>query len=114
MTEGNTGLASLGSAFEGKVAAFVRFVLALNLRSLKNLLARVWTFSVAMDMSTHMATSYLNIRICLPWKGSILNFHLPAIPMFSRHTGEEIFLHAAEGFGRARPFLEEDGCFSLY
>ena len=96
MTKENTGLTSLGSVFEGKVAAFARFVFALNLQSLKNLLARVWTFSVAMDMSTHLATSYLDIRILLPWKGSILNFHLLTIPMFARHTGEEIFLHAAK------------------
>ena len=47
-------------------------------------------------MSTHMATSYLDIRIRLHWKGSILNFHLLAIPMFSRHTNEEILIHAAK------------------
>ena len=103
MTKENTGLASLGSVFEGKVAAFARFVFALNLQSLQNLLARVWTFSVAMDMSTYMANSYLDIRIRFPWKGSVLNFHLFAIPMFSRRTSEEIFLHAAKALDVLAP-----------
>lgn len=103
MTKENTGLASLGSVSEGKAASFARFVCALNLQSLKDLLVRVWTFSVAMDMSTHMATSYLDIRIRLHWKGSILNFHLLAIPMFSRHTGEEIFLHASKALDVLAP-----------
>ncbi|BFI14114.1 hypothetical protein MPTK1_5g00010 [Marchantia polymorpha subsp. ruderalis] len=96
MTKESTSLASLVSVSEGKVDAFARYVCALNLQSLKDLLARVWTFFVAMDMSIHMATSYLNIRIRLHRKSSILNFHLLAIPMFSRHTGEQIFLHAAK------------------
>ena len=65
MTKESTGLASLGSVSEGKVTAYARFVCALNLEFLKGMLARVWAFSVAMDMSTHMATSYLNIRIRL-------------------------------------------------
>lgn len=94
MTKDGTGLASLGSVSEGKATSYARYVCALNLQSLKDLLARVWTFSLAMDMSTHMATSYLDIRIRLHWKGDILNFHVLAIPMFSRHTGEQIFLHA--------------------
>ena len=61
MTKENTGLASPRSVFEVKVAAFARFEFALNLQSLKNLLARVWAFSMAMDMSTHLATSYLDM-----------------------------------------------------
>ena len=83
MTKESTGLASLGSVSEGKVTAYARFVCALNLQSLSDMVARVWAFSVAMDISTHMATSYLDIRIHLHWNGHILNFHLLASPMFS-------------------------------
>ncbi|BBN17466.1 hypothetical protein MPTK1_7g14750 [Marchantia polymorpha subsp. ruderalis] len=102
MTKESTGLTSLGSVSEGKVAAFARYVCALKLQSLKHLLARVWTFLVGMDMSTLMATSYLDIRIRLHWK-SILNFHLLAILMFSQHTAEQIFLHAAKSLDVLAP-----------
>ena len=83
MTKQSTGLASLGSVSEGKVTAYARFVSALNLQSMRDMLDLVWAFSVAMDISTHVATSYLDICIRLHWNGHILNFHLLAIPMFS-------------------------------
>ena len=67
MTKENTGLASPRSVFEVKVAAFARFEFALNLQSLKNLLARVWTFSVAMDMAT------LGLPTVLYFKGQSFN-----------------------------------------
>lgn len=54
------------------------------------------TFSVVMDMSTHMATSCLDISIRLYWNGHILVFHLLAILMFSHYTCEQISLHAAK------------------
>jgi len=94
MTKELTGLASLGSASEGKVTSFVRFVCALNLQKISEMLVSSWTFSLAMDMSTHMSTSYLDIRIRLFTCGTIHNFHLLAIPMCSSHTGKEIFLLA--------------------
>ena len=103
MTKQSTGLASLGSVSEGKVTAYAQFVCALNHQLLRDMLARVWEFSVAMDMSTHKATSYLNIRIRLHWNGYILNFHLLAIPMFSRHTGEQIFLHSSKAMDVLAP-----------
>ena len=90
MTKELTGLASLERASEGKVASYARVVCSLNLQTFRDLPARVWTFSVAMDISTHMATSYLDIRMRLLWEGLILNFHRLAIPMFSLHTAEQI------------------------
>ena len=89
LTKEQTGLASLGSVSEGKVASYIRFVCALNLQ-------RITAFSLAMDMSTHMSTSYIDIRIRMFTCGSLQNFHLLAIPMFSSHTGEEIFSHASK------------------
>ena len=96
MTGDRTGLASIGSANEGKVTAYIRIACALNLQKISEVMGSSWTFSLAMDMSTHMETSYLDIRVRLFTGGAIHNFHLIAIPMFSRHTGEEIFVHAAK------------------
>ena len=56
-----------------------------------------------MDISTHMATSYLDIRIRLHWNGHILNSQLLAIPMVSRHTGDQIFLHAVKALDVLAP-----------
>lgn len=96
MTRERTGLASIGRESEGKVASYVRFVCALNLQRLSELLSTSWTFSVAMDMSTHLSTSYLDVRVRLYCAGDIQNFHLLAIPMYSSHTGEQIFLCASK------------------
>ena len=45
-------------------------------------------------MSTKIPTSYFDICIRLFLSGEIRNFHILAIPMFSRHSGGEIYLHA--------------------
>lgn len=95
LTKEETGLASIGSIKEGTVANYVRFTSAFNLQKMSEILGSTWTFSLPMDMSTHMSTSYLDIRIRLIVGGTIHNLHLLAIPMFCSHTGEQIFLHAS-------------------
>ena len=52
------------------------------------------TFSLALDMSTHMSTSYLDIQIQFFYGSTVHNFHLVAVPLFTCHTGEQIYLHA--------------------
>ena len=94
MTKDHTGLASIGCASEGKVTSYIRIACALNFQKLSKLLASTWTFSLAMDMSTHLSTSYLDIRIRVFKRGEIYNFHLLTIPMVSCHTSKEIFRHA--------------------
>ena len=94
LTKEETGVVLIGSATEGKVAGFICYVCALNLQKVLEVMASCWTFSLAMDMSTHMSTSYLDIQICLFIGGKIENLHLLAIPMFSSHAAEQIFVHA--------------------
>ena len=45
-------------------------------------------------MLTHMSTSYLDIWIWFFYGSTIYHFHLVAVPMFTCHTGEQIYLHA--------------------
>jgi hypothetical protein len=94
LTKEETGLASIGNISVRKVTSFVRFTCAINLQKISEMLASSWTFSIAMDMSTHLSTSYLDIRIRLFSGGAIQNLHLLAIPMFCSHTAEQIFVHA--------------------
>ena len=52
------------------------------------------TFSLALDMSTHMSTSYLDIQTQFFYGSNVHNFHLVAVPLFTYHTGEQMYLHA--------------------
>ena len=66
------------------VTSYVKAACAINLQVIAKLLQNSWTFSVALDMSTHQATSYLDIHIYMyvPKVGDIKNFHILAIPMY--------------------------------
>ena len=94
MTKELTDFASIGSASEGKITCYIQYVCARNLQNKSEMLVSGWTFSLAMDMFTHIFTSVLDIRIRLFACGAIHNFQLYTIPMFSSHTGEAIFLYS--------------------
>jgi len=66
-------------------------LLSVNLQLLSNILNKAWAFSVANDSSTHYGKSYFDNRIRIHHDGDILNIHAIAIPMFERHTGENMF-----------------------
>ena len=63
-----------------------------------------WAFSLALDMSTHMSISYLDIRLRLYLLSyGIINVHFLAISVYERHTGEVIFLTATEALDAMCP-----------
>ena len=68
-------------------------ICAISLQRLSNILNDpvVWTFSLANDSSTHYGHSYLDNRIRFHRNGIIHNVHALAIPIFDRHTGENMF-----------------------
>jgi hypothetical protein len=43
------------------VSRYSRFIYAMNLQCIAELLRQCWAFSVALDMATHMATSYCDV-----------------------------------------------------
>ena len=92
-TKEQTGLASIGSINKATVCRYAHFICALSLQNISEMLMTlsVWAFSIALNMSTHQGVSYLDIRICLCWQGEILNLHLVSVPVFERHTGENVF-----------------------
>ena len=94
MTKEWTGMVSIGKVSEGKVTAIAQVVCSHSLELISNLLMKCWTFSLAMDMSTHMSTSYLDLWIWFFYVSTIHNFHLVAVPLFNCHSGEQIYLHA--------------------
>jgi hypothetical protein len=59
MTKELMGMASIGIVSIGIVITITQDVFSLSLELISNLLMKCRTFSLAMDMSTHMSTSYL-------------------------------------------------------
>lgn len=87
-----TGLAAVGACSDATISKYARYACAINLQKISEVLADAWTFAIALDMSTHMSTSYLDIRIRLHLNRSgILNWHILAVPIYERHTAEAIF-----------------------
>ncbi|KAI9917018.1 hypothetical protein PsorP6_016785 [Peronosclerospora sorghi] len=92
-TKERTGLASIGCVNEASVCRYARFICALCLQKIAEMLMapNVWAFSIALDMYTQQRVSYLDIRIRLCWQGTILNLHLVSVPVFERHNSENMF-----------------------
>ena len=92
ITREQTGLASIGSCNDTSVAKYVCYACAINLQTISDVLNHVWTFSIALDMSTHTATSYLDIRIRFHVENyGIANIHLLVLLVYECHSGEVIF-----------------------
>ena len=52
------------------------------------LLRKCWAFSISLNMVTHMATAYYDVRIRICHKTTVHDLH---ILVHHRHTGEIIF-----------------------
>jgi hypothetical protein len=85
------GIGSIGSCSVGIVSRYARFICALNLQCIAELLRQCWAFSVALDMATHMATSTCDVRIRICHKSTVHDFHLLSIRVHEWHTGETIY-----------------------
>ena len=73
------------------VVSYIAVQRAAKFQRILDLLQRLWTFSVALDGAPHQGTSYLDLRDRI-YDGFIIhNFHIYALPMFERHTGEVMF-----------------------
>lgn len=87
-----TKLATIGSCSEYKVAIYARYIYAIGLQKSSKLLELARKFSIALEMSNHMSTSYLDIRIRLHLrKMVIINLNPLVLPIFKRHTGLLMF-----------------------
>lgn len=78
----------MGSISEGDVTQHCRVVCAINLQYLKEIFKGVWAFAIAIETGNNAGTAYLDLRVRCYFKKTIQNFHVLAIPMRERHTGE--------------------------
>ena len=90
------GIGSIGSFSDGIFGRYARFICSMNLQCIVELLWKCWVFCVALDMATHMATAYCNVRIHICHKITARDFHLLSIPVHDRHTGDIIFNTSAK------------------
>jgi hypothetical protein len=79
----------------------------MNLQCIAELLRQCWTFSVALDMATHMATWYCDVRIRICHKSTVHHFHRLSIPVHEGHTGETIFNTFAKAMDALLPDWRE-------
>ena len=52
---------------------------------------RTWAFSLVNYSSTHYGYSYFDNRVRIHHNGDIFNLHILAIPMFERHTADNMY-----------------------
>jgi hypothetical protein len=90
-TRAESGLGIYGGCSAVVASNYTRLVCAYCLQTLSDVLRQVWAFSIALDGSIHQGMSYLDVRVPFHFAGKLLNFHLMAIPLFERHTGENMF-----------------------
>lgn len=85
------GLARIGSINDTHVANLARVVCGINLQILSQILCGdIWAFSLANDASTHQGKSYFDNRVRIYHGGKIYNLHVLAIPMYERHTADNM------------------------
>ena len=75
-------LSYLGGASETKLRQYVRVVVAICLQQVSDVMKSAWTYSIALDTSTHQSTSYLEVCLRIYSNKTIKNYHLMALPMY--------------------------------
>ncbi|KAH6602697.1 hypothetical protein BASA61_000862 [Batrachochytrium salamandrivorans] len=85
-----SGIAAYGGASDITVSNYIRICMAASLQKLSEILGTTWAISIAFDCSTHQSRSYLDVRVRFFYENRICNYHLIALPMFERHTGENM------------------------
>ena len=88
---------------------YARVACAHSLQIISNALhsSKVWTFSIALDLSTHQSHSYLDIRARFMVENTIYNVHLLVIPLFQSHTGENMFARTCKFLDALYPLWKE-------
>ncbi len=72
---------------------FVRVVVTIALHNIFDIINNesVWAISLVGDSNTHHGKSFIDLRMCAYYCSDLINLHLVVIPMFERHTAENMF-----------------------
>lgn len=106
-TKEHSWLASIGIRCNVTISKYARYACAVNLQKVYKPLENSQTFSVNFYMSTHMNTSYLDIRIHSHiMKYGIINLHVLAVPLYEPHAVQVIFDTATRALDVLCPFWQ--------
>lgn len=85
-------LAYVGHISEQDVSNSVQSLSMLCLQTISEFICdpRCWAFSIALDAGTNHGESYVDVRARFCAGSKLHNFHLLAIPLRTRHTGENM------------------------
>ncbi|KAH6583989.1 hypothetical protein BASA61_007792 [Batrachochytrium salamandrivorans] len=86
-----SGLSVYGGCNDLMASNYTRVACAVCLQVISDVLGKLNGYSIALDCSTLHGMSYLDIRVRFTLHGILYNFHLLALPLFDRHTGELMF-----------------------
>jgi len=75
------------------VSQYTRVLVGSCLQDIADLMEyqSVWALSIAFDSTTHFEQSYMDMRVRMCVDGSLCNLHLFCLPLFDRHTSENLF-----------------------
>ena len=75
------------------VSQYTRALVGACLQDVADLMehSSVWALSLAFDSSTHFEQSYLDLRVRMCVDGLLCNLHVFCLPLFERHTPENLF-----------------------
>lgn len=93
MFKENCGMFVYGGCGDTVASNYARVACAHSLQIISDCLysSKVWTFSIAVDSSTHQSRSYPDVRARVSVESAIENLHLLSILFFDRHTGDLMF-----------------------
>ena len=91
-TKVESGMSVFGGCSDVVASNYTCIVCAPSLQILSDIMQQTWAFTPAFDGTTHQGMSYLDVQTRFHINGSLLNFHLMAIPLFEQHTEENMFV----------------------
>ena len=87
-----SGMSVFGGCSDVVASNYTCIVCVHSLQILSDIMQQTWAFTLAFDGSAHQGMSCLDIQTKFHLNGCLFNFHLMAIPLFEKHTGENMFV----------------------
>ncbi len=92
-TKERCSLSKLGDINDTIVGQYVHAGIAFALQRIADLCVdeSIWALSLAGDGSTHCGQHFFDLRLCVCYRGVLVNLHFVANPQFDRHTALNTF-----------------------
>ena len=85
-----TKSAYYGGCTEEKVCGYIYGLIATNLQKIALLLRASWAFSLATDIITHQATTYMDVRVRIWHRNALHKIHLLTFANGDRYSPSSV------------------------